>query len=274
MKQMIAILLLAALLCAAAVPGLALTLPEDPADILVRSAEGGEVVYYRRAGYDLPAFPTADEISGFAESMTGAERRAMVERFVLTADGGYGWAADQVFADLCPDADQLFTSLFLLRFDENTGFYALCNDGQVRAVAVIRLPETGEGEPELLAYVDVMRDPQVGYDGCITKGEAIEIAYQTCREKFGDDAADHMEVDFVDFLACELDNYGYDQEIGFLEEAGGPYWAVDLKDPRGDEDGPDYIEGFESAWEFWIGIDAKTGEIYDMTEELQPFGRG
>ena len=58
------------------------------------------------------------------------------------------------------------------------------------------------------------------------------------------------------------------------EEAGGPYWAVDLKDPRGDEDGPDYIEGFESAWEFWIGIDAKTGEIYDMTEELQPFGRG
>ncbi len=235
---------------------------EPAARVLVDRATG-LIAGYRRQDYEMPAIPKTDMLW----------ERDAVKRFGVALSEIGATAGDAVAYLEGADA----SVGFLWAPDEHTGFYADCGDhGNASSLLIMRSPE-GEGtRPVLLAYVNLFANPQIGYDGCLSAGEAADAGRAALREAFGGDVAEHVEVDVRSFilydkvLMIETDGTG---DVEALENSMNRIWVIRFLDPRGDIRGAGFVPGFEEAYEYRIVLDAVSGELILM-EGPWDFGLG
>jgi hypothetical protein len=102
------------------------------------------------------------------------------------------------------------------------------------AILIARTSENPNETPELMAYVDMDFNWDVRYDGYISLGEAYEMAYTVCRDKWSSLPEEHIvmgESWFIlfDTFGCYDENEG-DIPEGFIE----PLWVIEIQDQRAD----------------------------------------
>ncbi len=228
----------------------------DPVARVLVDRKTGKVVSYCRTDYAMPAFPATEKMLEHDD------------RFDIP-DSVTGAAALEVSAVLDPEAEPVS---FLCALDERTGLYAGCTDhGMTSRLLIMRRPESDTAAPILLAYADLNTNPEVGYDGYLTMGQAEAAGREALRAAFGDDAADHVEADepsafvlFDEVLMLDTVETEDEEAAWRMENEMNPIWVIRFLDPRGDLQGAGYVPGCEEAYEYRVVVDALTGAIVEM----------
>ena len=254
-----------------------LSSPAGEALALIRVDQAsGRLVYFRRACCELPALPNAEIVS---------------EAF---DDGKYADEAGRTIQAYCDPAllDGIWDKpCVILSPEAGVELYTYYDHGDLYApLVMLKAPEAPDGKPAVLAWVDLTTNPHSGWDGYLTRSEAQEAAFAAIRSEYGEDAADHAVPDSFSLLAGEY--WCHFDEDNCPGESAGPFFSLRFVDPRADQDSPDfslpfddsafydengdlleeYLDAFmrsgllpgEPVYEYWITLDAASGEVYDF----------
>ena len=130
---------------------------------------------------------------------------------------------------------------------------------------IARTSENPNETPELMAYVDMDFNWDVRYDGYISLGEAYEMAYKVCRDKWSNLPEEHIVMGESWFIL--FDTFGsYDENEedipeGFVE----PLWVIEIQDQRADPT----LECYDPSLSFFtypVLIDPSNGDVVEIRE--------
>jgi hypothetical protein len=248
-----------------------------PTAVLRSDLATGSVIYYRQTDYPLPTLTGAREwtlMDGADEATAQSDAKmiSLLDWASHTHDALLGVAPDETPAVMiCSDQR---TCIFVLSdaMDEHV----------IDAMLICTLPSTENELPQLKAYVDLVTNPDCGYDGCITAHQASDAGREAIRARFGNDAAAQLTIEYSGFV---LFNYGIDVDVSTEEvpDAGyekvminpdHPTWVFVMIDQRADPTCAEYVPGHEDAYRYYVAIDAFTGEVVQICDEPEEFAFG
>ncbi len=240
---------------------------ETVAVMRVDDLETHRILYYRLADYIMPAWLRSDALFGF--DLDADEYLAWHE-----LDKRWnGWAGSVISSFAGVDA--LHPHL-LHCADRDFGVYTIEDPhGDLTAALIIRLPQADQESPEVAAYADVRTNPSSGYDGCLTGAQAESAGLDALRDRFGDDAADHLQLEDRTMLIFDYSLFiEDDRDPDEAENAYDPLWMLYYTDLRANWDESSYVPGYEDAYAYQVYLDAATGEIIWICEEPEEYGYG
>lgn len=133
------------------------------------------VVYYRKAVYELPVLNHIGE--------------QIIPKNGLT-ETGIKWA-EEVFSTFRGSLDSNYPVNCIAQMADNCILISFGEVNEAIAIMIARTSENPNETPELMAYVDMDFNWDVRYDGYISLGEAYEMAYTVCRDKWSSLPEDH-----------------------------------------------------------------------------------
>ena len=207
------------------------------------------VVYYRKAAYELPVLNHIGE--------------QIIPKNGLT-ETGIKWA-EEVFSTFRGSLDSNYPVNCIAQMADNCILISFGEVSEAIAVLIARTSENPNETPELMAYVDMDFNWDVRYDGYISLGEAYEMAYTVCRDKWSSLPEEHIvmgESWFIlfDTFGCYDENEG-DIPEGFIE----PLWVIEIQDQRADPT----LECYDPSLSFFtypVLIDPSNGDVVEIRE--------
>ena len=207
------------------------------------------VVYYRKAVYELPVLNHIGE--------------QIIPKDGLT-ETGIKWA-EEVFSTFRGSLDSNYPVNCIAQMADNCILISFGEVNEAIAILIARTSENPNETPELMAYVDMDFNWDVRYDGYISLGEAYEMAYTVCRDKWSSLPEEHIvmgESWFIlfDTFGCYDENEG-DIPEGFIE----PLWVIEIQDQRADPT----LECYDPSLSFFtypVLIDPSNGDVVEIRE--------
>ena len=207
------------------------------------------VVYYRKAVYELPVLNHIGE--------------QIIPKNGLT-ETGIKWA-EEVFSTFRGSLDSNYPVNCIAQMADNCILISFGEVNEAIAILIARTSENPNETPELMAYVDMDFNWDVRYDGYISLGEAYEMAYTVCRDKWSSLPEEHIvmgESWFIlfDTFGCYDENEG-DIPEGFIE----PLWVIEIQDQRADPT----LECYDPSLSFFtypVLIDPSNGDVVEIRE--------
>ena len=207
------------------------------------------VVYYRKATYELPALNCIGEQIIPKDGLTGT---------------GIKWA-EEVFCTFRGSLDSDYPVNCIAQVADNCILISFGEVSEAIAILIAKTSENPNETPELMAYVDMDFNWDVRYDGYISLGEAYEMAYTVCRDKWSSLPEEHIvmgESWFIlfDTFGCYDENEG-DIPEGFIE----PLWVIEIQDQRADPT----LECYDPSLSFFtypVLIDPSNGDVVEIRE--------
>jgi len=207
------------------------------------------VVYYRKAAYELPVLNHIGE--------------QIIPKNGLT-ETGIKWA-EEVFRTFRGSLDSNYPVNCIAQMPDNCILISFGEVSEAIAILIARTSENPNETPELMAYVDMDFNWDVRYDGYISLGEAYEMAYTVCRDKWSSLPEEHIvmgESWFIlfDTFGCYDENEG-DIPEGFIE----PLWVIEIQDQRADPT----LECYDPSLSFFtypVLIDPSNGDVVEIRE--------
>ena len=214
------------------------------------------VVYYRKATYELPALNCIGEQIIPKDGLTGT---------------GIKWA-EEVFCTFRGSLDSNYPVNCIAQMADNCILISFGEVNEAIAILIARTSENPNETPELMAYVDMDFNWDVRYDGYISLGEAYEMAYTVCRDKWSSLPEEHIVMGESWFIL--FDTFGsYDENEedipeGFIE----PLWVIEIQDQRADPT----LECYDPSLSFFtypVLIDPSNGDVVEIREP-ERYGHG
>ena len=142
---------------------------------------------------------------------------------------------------------------------------------QMNAVLILRVPEEGaDGGVQLMAYVDLDHNWDVRYTGCLSIGEAYELALKAVAPHFEGDAAEYLQMENASMVLGQAENYSMDfEQTGIAPEV--PFWTVSLLDMRAWPESTGYDEAVE-IYRYHVLLNPFNGDVLETWTE--DFGWG
>ena len=159
------------------------------------------VVYYRKATYELPALNCIGEQIIPKDGLTGT---------------GIKWA-EEVFCTFRGSLDSDYPVNCIAQVADNCILISFGEVSEAIAILIAKTSENPNETPELMAYVDMDFNWDVRYDGYISLGEAYEMAYTVCRDKWSSLPEDHIVMGESSFILFDTFGY-YDEDEGDIPE--------------------------------------------------------
>ena len=207
------------------------------------------VVYYRKAAYELPVLNHIGE--------------QIIPKNGLT-ETGIKWA-EEVFSTFRGSLDSNYPVNCIAQMPDNCILISFGEVSEAIAILIARTSENPNETPELMAYVDMDFNWDVRYDGYISLGEAYEMAYTVCRDKWSNLPEEHIVMGESWFIL--FDTFGsYDENEedipeGFVE----PLWVIEIQDQRADPT----LECYDPSLSFFtypVLIDPSNGDVVEIRE--------
>ena len=207
------------------------------------------VVYYRKATYELPALNCIGEQIIPKDGLTGT---------------GIKWA-EEVFCTFRGSLDSDYPVNCIAQVADNCILISFGEVSEAIAILIAKTSENPNETPELMAYVDMDFNWDVRYDGYISLGEAYEMAYTVCRDKWSSLPEEHIVIGESWFIL--FDTFGsYDENEenipeGFIE----PLWVIEIRDQRADPT----LECYDPSLSFFtypVLIDPSNGDVVEIRE--------
>ena len=207
------------------------------------------VVYYRKAAYELPVLNHIGE--------------QIIPKNGLT-ETGIKWA-EEVFSTFRGSLDSNYPVNCIAQMADNCILISFGEVNEAIAILIARTSENPNETPELMAYVDMDFNWDVRYDGYISLGEAYEMAYTVCRDKWSSLPEDHIVMGESSFIL--FDTFGcYDEDEGDIPEGFiEPLWVIEIQDQRADPT----IECYDPSLSFFtypVLIDPSNGDVVEIRE--------
>ena len=173
--------------------------------------------------------------------------------------------AEEVFSTFRGSLDSDYPVNCIAQMADNCILISFGEVSEAIAVLIARTSENPNETPELMAYVDMDFNWDVRYDGYISLGEAYEMAYTVCRDKWSSLPEEHIvmgESWFIlfDTFGCYDENEG-DIPEGFIE----PLWVIEIQDQRADP----MLECYDPSLSFFtypVLIDPSNGDVVEIRE--------
>lgn len=207
------------------------------------------VVYYRKAVYELPVLNHIGE--------------QIIPKNGLT-ETGIKWA-EEVFHTFRGSLDSNYPVNCIAQMPDNCILISFGEVSEAIAILIARTSENPNETPELMAYVDMDFNWDVRYDGYISLGEAYEMAYKVCRDKWSNLPEEHIVMGESWFIL--FDTFGsYDENEedipeGFIE----PLWVIEIQDQRANPT----LECYDPSLSFFtypVLIDPSNGDVVEIRE--------
>ena len=207
------------------------------------------VVYYRKAAYELPVLNHIGE--------------QIIPKNGLT-ETGIKWA-EEVFSTFRGSLDSNYPVNCIAQMADNCILISFGEVNEAIAILIARTSENPNETPELMAYVDMDFNWDVRYDGYISLGEAYEMAYTVCRDKWSSLPEDHIVMGESSFIL--FDTFGcYDEDEGDIPEGFiEPLWVIEIQDQRADPT----LECYDPSLSFFtypVLIDPSNGDVVEIRE--------
>ena len=207
------------------------------------------VVYYRKATYELPALNCIGEQIIPKDGLTGT---------------GIKWA-EEVFCTFRGSLDSDYPVNCIAQVADNCILISFGEVSEAIAILIAKTSENPNETPELMAYVDMDFNWDVRYDGYISLGEAYEMAYTVCRDKWSSLPEDHIVMGESSFILFDTFGY-YDEDEGDIPEGFvEPLWVIEIQDQRADPT----LECYDPSLSFFtypVLIDPSNGDVVEIRE--------
>lgn len=230
------------------------------------------LIYFRRTDCQLPPLPTEEKVN---DSFSTAMRP-------------YVSAADEIIHAFLPAEyrfDDYWDADILYEPSENTGVYTCTLHDELGAVIILQVPEQPDGQPTLLAYIDLVSNGYSGYDGYLTLHDAQTVALDAVQTVYGNETAKHL-LPSSDCCMFVCDYFLYFIGDNCPESGEGPFWFISFYDRRSYEDQaysgksftdeeeaqllsdisdePQYPNPEKQFSTYTVILDAETGEVYTL----------
>ena len=214
------------------------------------------VVYYRKAAYELPVLNHIGE--------------QIIPKNGLT-ETGIKWA-EEVFSTFRGSLDSNYPVNCIAQMPDNCILISFGEVNEAIAILIARTSENPNETPELMAYVDMAFNWDVRYDGYISLGEAYEMAYTVCRDKWSNLPEEHIVMGESWFILFDTFGY-YDEDEGDIPEGFiEPLWVIEIQDQRADPT----LECYDPSLSFFtypVLIDPSNGDVVEIREP-ERYGHG
>ena len=214
------------------------------------------VVYYRKAVYELPVLNHIGEQIIPKNGLTETEIK---------------WA-EEVFSTFRGSLDSNYPVNCIAQMADNCILISFGEVNEAIAILIARTSENPNETPELMAYVDMDFNWDVRYDGYISLGEAYEMAYKVCRDKWSNLPEEHIVMGESWFILFDTFGY-YDEDEGDIPEGFiEPLWVIEIQDQRADPT----LECYDPSLSFFtypVLIDPSNGDVVEIREP-ERYGHG